>query len=405
MAIPDHPWTKATPEAAAVRIAMTVGESGEHKGSLLQVVSERSLDSDQPEISFLSQHGKINADLSVGVDVTGSLELRANEGLCSPGVKLHGAGFIVTRQEAEHLGLGKRQGLDTYIRPYRNGRDLAGVARGVLVIDLFPLKADQVRSSYPEVYQRIVELVKPHRDTNNMAFRRENWWWFGATHEMYRSFKLGLKRYICTPETSKHRWFVFLDGEILADNMLTNIGTDDALCLGVLSSRIHVIWALAAGGWLGVGNDPRYSKSRCFDPFPFPECSEELKAQIRAVSEELDAHRKARQAEHPKLTLTQMYNVFEKLNSGEALSESEEHIKEDGLVLILKELHERLDKLVFQAYGWSEDLRDEQILERLVALNQERADEEKQGKVRWLRPDYSALRLGCGEGAAESREG
>jgi hypothetical protein len=149
-----------------------------------------------------------------------------------------------------------------------------------------------------------------------------------------------------------------------------------------------------ARGWLGVGNDPRYSKSRCFDPFPFPECSEELKAQIRAVSEELDAHRKVRQAEHLKLTLTQMYNVLEKLKAGEPLSETDERIKEEGLVLILKELHERLDRLVFQAYGWSEDLSEEQILERLVALNQERAEEEKQGKVRWLRPDYQIPRFG-----------
>ena len=77
------------------------------------------------------------------------------------------------------------------------------------------------------------------------------------------------------------------------------MGLDDAFHLGVLSSRPHVVWSLGAGGWLGVGNDPRYSKSRCFDPFPFPVCSDALKASIRAVADELDAHRKARQAEHP----------------------------------------------------------------------------------------------------------
>ena len=35
------------------------------------------------------------------------------------------------------------------------------------------------------------------------------------------------------------------------------------------------------------------------------------------MAEELDTHRKARQAEHPKLMLTQMYNVLEKLKAGE----------------------------------------------------------------------------------------
>ncbi len=138
------------------------------------------------------------------------------------------------------------------------------------------------------------------------------------------------------------------------------------------------------------------------------------------MAEELDAHRKARQAEHPKLTLTQMYNVLEKLrakgsdpagltpghNGGRsmgsdpqgltpvALTPEEEDIKDKGLVLILKELHDRLDALVFEAYGWPADLGDEQILERLVALNKERAAAENAGDIKWLRPDYQIPRFG-----------
>ena len=86
--------------------------------------------------------------------------------------------------------------------------------------------------------------------------------------------------------------------------------------------------------------------------------------------------------------------MLEKLKAGEPLSEAEDSIKGDGLILILKELHEKLDRLVFQGYGWPEDLSDEAILERLVALNQERTEEEKAGEVRWLRPDYQIPRFG-----------
>jgi hypothetical protein len=50
--------------------------------------------------------------------------------------------------------------------------------------------------------------------------------------------------------------------------------------------------------------DAVYVKSRCFDPFPFPEASESIKARIRATAEELDALRKRVQAEHPGLTLS-----------------------------------------------------------------------------------------------------
>jgi hypothetical protein len=178
--------------------------------------------------------------------------------------------------------------------------------------------------------------------------------------------------------------------------MIVAIGSSDAFHLGILSSRIHIVWALAAGGWQGAGNDPRYPKTRCFDPFPFPKASEETKAEIRAIAEELDAHRKRCQAEHPGLTLTGMHNVLEELRAGvppDALTPEHRAIFDQGLVLILKELHDRLDAAVLRAYGWPAGLTDEAILARLVALNRERVVEEAEGRVRWLRPRYQIPRF------------
>ncbi len=164
---------------------------------------------------------------------------------------------------------------------------------------------------------------------------------------------------------------------------------------------MHVKWALAVGGRLGVGNDPRYNNSRCFDTFPFPDTNETQKACIRELAEQLDAHRKRQQAQHPGLTMTDMYNVLEKLRTlqppggseppgGLVLSAKEKQIHEQGLVSILKQLHDDLDEAVFAAYGWPPTLTDEEILERLVALNAARAAEEAQGHIRWLRPEYQA---------------
>jgi hypothetical protein len=104
--------------------------------------------------------------------------------------------------------------------------------------------------------------------------------------------------------------------------------------------------------------------------------------------------RKQVQAEHPGVTLTELYNVLEKLRAREALSAGEEAIRTKGLVLIVKELHDKLDALVAAAYGWPENLGDEDIVARMVALNAERAAEEARGLVRWLRPDYQAKRAG-----------
>lgn len=213
-------------------------------------------------------------------------------------------------------------------------------------------------------------------------------------------------------ETTKHRLFTFLNEEILPDNMLVNIAVDNPAMLGVLSSRVHVAWALAAGGRLGMGNDPRYNKTRCFETFPFPVLNEEKATKIGTLAERIDAHRKRQQVAHPSLTLTGMYNVLEKLRAGEELTDKEKTINQQGLVSTLLEDHDKLDRAVFEAYGW-QDLTDqligrpgattplpdkpadhaeaeEELLMRLVALNKQRAAEEVQGKVRWLRPDYQA---------------
>jgi hypothetical protein len=198
----------------------------------------------------------------------------------------------------------------------------------------------------------------------------------------------GLSWYIGTAETAKHRVFVRIEATTIPEHPLIAIGIEDCVALGVLSSRIHVTWALAAGGRLGVGNDPRYNKTRCFDPFPFPICTESQQSRIRALAESLDAHRKRQQSLHPDLTITGMYNVLEKLRSGAKLSAKEQKIHEQGLVSVLKQIHDDLDAAVFDAYGWPHDLTDEQILERLVALNAERAAEERRGLVRWLRPEF-----------------
>jgi len=391
-AVPDHPWVDAT-GGAAVRISMTVGVPGTSDGTLATSISETPTDGPEMHVSFVEQVGRINPDLTIGVDPTSAGPLIGNADVSCRGVSLHGAGFIVTPEEAATLGLGRIPGLEAHIRPYRHGRDLADKPRGVLVIDLFGLAENEVREHFPEVYQWVLERVKPERDTNasrskDSAQYAAKWWLFGKPRETLRPALAGLPRYMATPETAKHRFFVFLDATILPDNMLVNIASADAFDLGILSSHVHVAWALATGGRLGVGNDPRYNKSRCFETFPFPDPTPELKERIRDLGERLDAHRKARQALHPDVTLTGMYNVLEALRARRELTSKERDIHEKGLVAILRQLHDELDGAVAQAYGWPADLPEAEILARLVELNHKRAEEEKDGIVRWLRPEY-----------------
>ena len=75
---------------------------------------------------------------------------------------------------------------------------------------------------------------------------------------------------------------------------------------------------------------------------------------------------------------------------GAGRTAKEQAIYDKGLVAVLKSLHDDLDAAVLDAYGWRDDPTDEQILERLVALNAARSAEEAQGHVRWLRPEFQA---------------
>jgi hypothetical protein len=206
-----------------------------------------------------------------------------------------------------------------------------------------------------------------------------------------------LERYVVTPVTSKHRIFQFLDGSILPDDALISIAVDDAFILGVLQSSVHTNWATLRSGTLE--DRERYNKSSAFDPFPFPDATPEQRAAIAELAEELDSTRKAAVAETDKLTMTELYNRREKVRSGAEMDEKEQRLATKARAAIVNRLHEQLDHAVADAYGWGDEwkagtLGPSEIVARLVALNQERAAEEKKGKIRWLRPDYQKPRFG-----------
>jgi type II restriction/modification system DNA methylase subunit YeeA len=176
---------------------------------------------------------------------------------------------------------------------------------------------------------------------------------------------LNLARYIVTPRVSKHRVFVWLADPALPDHKLYVFAREDDYFFGVLHSRLHEVWTLHTCSWHGVGNDPDYSGNACFETFPFPwppghEPPDDPRVEaIAEAARELVKLRDnwlnpagASEAELKKLTLTNLYNQ-----------------RPTWLDLA----HQKLDRAVFDAYGWPYDLSDEEILARLLALNLERA--------------------------------
>lgn len=380
-AIPDHPWVEAS-DGAAVRVAMTVVTSKrDYPGTavLARIASEEGerVKLEEEKVAFINE-------LLISAHEAQSIEpLQANEGICFQGVVPAGDGFKLSPGELAQLGYSE-DSLPTVIRRYIIGRDLVQRPQPKFIIDFFGISEAEARSGWPVLYQRLLDRVYPERRQNNRAAYREKWWIFAEPRPAMRKALTGLKRFIVTPYTAKHRPFIFVEGDTLPDAMAYAIASDDAFILGVLSSRIHLSWAVNKGGTLE--DRPRYNSKDTFVPFPFPDCDEAKKARVRELGEALDAHRKRQQAQNPNLTITDMYNVLEKVRAGESLSAREKRTHEAGLISVLRQRHDNLDTAMTAAYGWPDGLTDGDIMQRIMALNAERAQEEADGLVRWIRP-------------------
>lgn len=392
-AIPDHPWIDSS-DGAAVRIAMTVLVSGMSDGILDTVVDETSMEHGECEVVLARKNGYLAPNLQIGADLSSVTTLKCNDKIAGMGVALHGSGFVVEQTLADEL---KKSGSEVIV-PFLSGADLMKEPRQRYLIDFSFLSEKAAENANPQAYQHLLTHVKPERDQNRREALKDFWWRFGWERPVLRKALIGLSRYLGTPETAKHRIFQFIPASILPEHRIFVVASDDSFDLAILNSGLHQKWALSIGGRLE--DRPVYNKTLCFDPFPFPALEEnELKQRIRDLGERLDAHRKRQQELHPTLTITGMYNVLEQLRIGEALTAKDKVIHDQGLVTLLKQLHDELDAAVLEAYGWSDlhpinSANEQELLTRLVALNHQRAAEEKQGLIRWLRPEYQNPKAG-----------
>ena len=432
-AIPNHPWLKSS-DKAAVRISMSVAQAGLHFGTLAQVISEDFLDTDNPVVDLSEQRGLITSRFRIGARLSELVVLQSNKSIAHKGFMPYGAAFFITKNQAIQFGLGSRDYAMKYLRPYRNGNDINQKSRNMYTMDFHDKSEAFVRTNFPECYQYLLETVKPHRDQNKNKYRRTYWWRFGQSSKEMREALDNLDTYIATAETSKHRIFVILDTNTAPDQKIRVVAHRDPMVLALLSSRMHVIFSIATGGWQGVGNDPVYQHTNTFEPFPFLASGREvdIQRQLGEYGRKLTEFRNNRFAEYNFLTITSLYNVLERVRERDngcevlPLSAKERDVHEAGLVSVLKEIHDDIDCATFEAYGWSDlipalvgkpgatapsphktpeqEEAEEELLARLVALNRERAEEERRGIVHWLRPDYQIPKLGHKVKAPEAAE-
>jgi len=245
------------------------------------------------------------------------------------------------------------------------GRDVTTRLRDAWVIDFGASMAEDDAALYELPFEYVRAHVKPLRDENRSEPLRRRWWLYGRPRPELRGALMGLQRCIVTPEVAKHRIFIWMNTDVIPDHTLHVIARDDDYCFGVLHSRLHERWSLVQGANMGVGNDPRYSSSRTFQTFPFPwplgsERRDEAKTEAIAVAARRLVELRDRWLNPPDATSTELaQRTLTKLYNQRPTW--------------LDMAHRKLDDAVLDAYGWPHDLTDEQILERLLALNLERA--------------------------------
>jgi type II restriction/modification system DNA methylase subunit YeeA len=211
-----------------------------------------------------------------------------------------------------------------------------------------------------------------------------------------------LERYIVTPTTSKHRVFAWLRHPVLPDHKLIVFAREDDFFFGLLHSKIHETWCQTIGTQLRERESGlNYNIESSFETFPLPRPTAAQEAQVANAAEKLNKLR-ADWLNPPEWTVEKILKFPGSINGPWARyiakedkngigsvryprleprdAECAAQLKDRTLTKLYNErpawldnAHRRLDEAVAAAYGWPGDLSDEQILQRLLALNLERA--------------------------------
>jgi hypothetical protein len=344
MAWSDEPWVL---DGAAVRVSIVGFDDGSEKKKVL----------DGNTVSTITPL------LTSSVDVSTARKLIDNANQSFEGVSPKGKFDLDVELAQRWMSASNPDGVDNsaVLKPYFNAKNIVQGTPYRFIVDFTGLSLAEAKE-YVLPFELVKKQVKPARDKVKMKSRRENWWLFGSPATKMRNKISQLNRYLATPNVSKHHILVWLPGESIPSNLLIVIACEDDYTFGILHSRIHGEWALAMG--TSLGPTPRYTPSTCFETFPFPEPTEDQHANISKWAKYLDDTRQGLLDSDDKLTMTKLYNQLTDLRTSRDSSHP---------VYPLLVAHDRLDAAVAEAYGWEWELDKDTVLERLLALNLERA--------------------------------
>lgn len=289
------------------------------------------------------------------------------------------------------------------IVPWVNAWDITRRPRGLFIVDFGEMEGEQA-ARYEAPFEWVEKNVRPEREENQREKYRESWWRHVRPRPEMRTALEPLERFLVTPAVSKHRLFAWMEKPTLPDHALLAFPFASGYYLGLLHSRIHELWARGHGTQVRERESGfRYTPTTCFETFPFPESTEEQKEAIAEAARELDKLRE-RWLNPPEWVEEEVLEfpgatdgpwaryVHDPDDQGIGTVRYPRQVAKDQVTADklakrtltnlynqrptwLQNAHQHLDEAVAAAYGWPPDLTEEQILERLLALNLECAGE------------------------------
>ncbi len=353
----------------------------------------------------------INSNLTTtGADITTAHRLTANIDIAFMGDTKGGAFDIPEEQALKMLQAPNPHGKPNsdVIVPWVNGLDVTRRPRHMFIIDFGTERDESECAKYEGPFLHLLLQVKDERVKNKRVLYAKYWWRHVEPRPGMLSAVRSLPRFVTTVRVSKYRLFRWFESPTLADSSMFAFAHDDDYFFGVLHSRFHEVWALKLGTRLETR--PRYTPTTCFETFPFPEATAEQKVDISAAAKELDELRE-NWLNPPEWSTTRVLEFPGSIDGpwsrfvvdGNALGvgtvryprieprddDCAKKLAKRTLTNLYNErpawlthAHRKLDAAVAAAYGFDLDLTNEQILERLLALNIERAHDERKSAAK-----------------------
>ena len=263
------------------------------------------------------------------------------------------------------------------------------------VINFGDMSEEEARQ-WPDLMALVEELVKPQRMKDNRVARKRYWWKYAEqAPALQRAMSSKSRVLVAGAQATAHFAFAFLPTGMVFSSNLTVLTVESYAAFASIQCRVHEVWSRF---FMTTLEDRLvYTPTTCFENYPFlPDW--QTSPTLEAAGQAYYDFRAALMVRNDE-GLTTTYNRFHDPHERHA------DIKK------LRELHAAMDRAVLDAYGWSDissdcaylldyeeedeeddgrrrrkkkpwryrwpdEIRDE-VLARLLALNRERALQEK----------------------------